>query len=208
MRLATALCVAGLLAAVAGAQPATPSMYEATVPLSANTERGRAQAFAEAMRQVLVQATGRAEAAQDPALASLVADAARHVQLYRQAPGRMLVVSFDARRIERLIAAADPSQVQTVTLTVAGIDGLAAYAEVSGFLESLLALRRLEVVRLSADSVVYRAVARGEPRQLALAIEQMPRLRREPSGADPVDSGTGTGSPPAGGVVLRYRYSP
>ncbi len=177
-------------------------MYEATVPLGANTERGRTEAFAEAMRQVLVQATGRTEAALEPALAPLVEQAARYVQLYRQLPGGMLLVSFDARRIERLLAAADPSQVRTITLAVEGIAGLTAYAEVTRHLESLLVLRQLQVTQLTADTVLYRAVARGEPRQLAQAIEQMPGLRPLSPGAAPA-----AGEVPAG-AVLRYRYSP
>lgn len=191
------------LAAIAGVPQAgarqsdAGSTYEATVPLSANTERGRSEAFAEAMRQVLARATGRPAAADEPALASLVKDAARYVQLYRQVQGGQLLVGFDGRRIEHFISAADPSQVRVVTVAVSGIVGVDAYAEVTARLEALMQLSNLEVAELSTDTVLYKARARGELQQLAQAIEQIPHLRP--------DAGTG-GSPSPD--TLRYRYSP
>ena len=63
-------------------------------------------ALQEAMRHTLVRATGRRDAADDPALARLVADPSRYVQSYRaQSPGVTQVV-FDGTAIERDIVAA------------------------------------------------------------------------------------------------------
>jgi hypothetical protein len=67
-------------------------------------------AFQDAMRVVLVRATGRREAGTDPAFQALVADAARFVQIYRPArAGSGTQVTFDAAALERAIAAAGGS---------------------------------------------------------------------------------------------------
>jgi hypothetical protein len=177
----------------AWAQPAPSSMYEATVALSANTERGRAQAFAEAMRQVLVQVTGRAGAPEEPGLAALVNDAGRYVQIYRPVPGGMLLVGFDGRRIDALVGAADPGQIRSVAVAVSGIADVDSYARVTAALEALMPVRRLEVVELHGDTVTYRASVRGDAGQLAQAVGGIAHLRPDDAGL--ADTGG-----------LRYRY--
>src|SRR5215472_9942351 len=54
-----------------------------------------APAVQDAMRQALVRATGRRESADDPALASLVADATRYVKSYVVGPRGESQVVFD-----------------------------------------------------------------------------------------------------------------
>jgi len=66
-------------------------------------------ALQEAMRQALVRATGRREAAEDPALAGIVADAAKYVQSYTTGPRGEPQVVFDAAAVQQAIIAAGRS---------------------------------------------------------------------------------------------------
>ena len=66
-------------------------------------------ALQEAMRQALVRATGRREAADDPALASLVSDAAKYVQDYTTGPRGEPQVVFNAGAVQQAIIAAGRS---------------------------------------------------------------------------------------------------
>jgi hypothetical protein len=66
-------------------------------------------ALQEAMRQALVRATGRREAASDPALASLIEDAAKYVKSYSPGPRGENQVTFDRSAVERAIVAAGRS---------------------------------------------------------------------------------------------------
>jgi len=68
-----------------------------------------ATALQEAMRQALVRATGRRESANDPALASLIEDAAKYVKSYSPGPRGETQVIFDRAAVERSIAAAGRS---------------------------------------------------------------------------------------------------
>jgi uncharacterized protein len=63
-------------------------------------------ALKEAMRQVLVRATGRREAADDPALGAIVAGAAKYVKTYATGPRGESQVVFDGAALESAIAAA------------------------------------------------------------------------------------------------------
>lgn len=76
-------------------------VYEAPVAGARTPE-----ALQDAMRQVLVRATGRRDAGSDPALAMLIADAGNYVQLYRPAAGGGTEVVFDGVAIEQAIRAA------------------------------------------------------------------------------------------------------
>lgn len=79
-------------------------LYDATVPLTDRSERGQAEAFQEAMRQVLVRVTGRRDAGDEPALAPLVNDARRYVQQFRVVGANQFFAGFDGARVERAIA--------------------------------------------------------------------------------------------------------
>ncbi len=76
-----------------------------TVDVAAQTPA----ALAQAMRAVLVRATGHAGAADDPELAALVANAAQYVQGYQQGPAGELEVTFKAGALEQAISAAGRS---------------------------------------------------------------------------------------------------
>jgi Uncharacterized protein conserved in bacteria (DUF2066) len=62
-----------------------------------------------AMRVALVRATGRRESADDPALAGIVANAAKYVQTYTTGPRGEAQVVFDGAAVERDIVAAGRS---------------------------------------------------------------------------------------------------
>ncbi|MEJ1966622.1 MAG: DUF2066 domain-containing protein [Gammaproteobacteria bacterium] len=66
-------------------------------------------AVQEAMRRVLVRATGRREAGTDPAFGSLVADAARYVQSSRKISNGTTLVVFDGAAVEQAITGAGRS---------------------------------------------------------------------------------------------------
>jgi hypothetical protein len=63
-------------------------------------------ALQSAMRQALVRATGRRESGDDPALASVIADAARYVQSYSNGPHGEPQVVFDAAAVGHALEAA------------------------------------------------------------------------------------------------------
>jgi Arc/MetJ family transcription regulator/copper chaperone CopZ len=60
-------------------------------------------AIQDAMRRVIVRATGRRESAGDPAFNSLVADAQRYVQSSRRVPNGNTLVTFDGAAVEQAI---------------------------------------------------------------------------------------------------------
>ena len=66
-------------------------------------------AVQNAMRQALVRATGRRESADDPALASMIADAARYVKSYASGPRGEPQVVFDAAAVGHAIDTAGRS---------------------------------------------------------------------------------------------------
>jgi len=66
-------------------------------------------AVQDAMRQALVRATGRREAADDPAFAAVITDAPRYVRSYATGARGESQVVFDGAAIERAIAAAGRS---------------------------------------------------------------------------------------------------
>jgi len=102
--LAVALAAVALLAG-AGARAATiGNLYQVLV---SPTSGGTPAALRQGMADVLVRVTGRRDAADLPALAPLVSDAARYVTSYRRAAGGRLAISFDGDAIEQAIAAAN-----------------------------------------------------------------------------------------------------
>jgi hypothetical protein len=81
-----------------------PSLYGAVV-----SDTDSQQAAQDAMRQVLVRLTGERDAAADPALAALIADARRYVQLQRSTTASATQVLFDASALRDAISAAGRS---------------------------------------------------------------------------------------------------
>lgn len=81
-------------------------MYTVTVPVTGQGESAQQAAFRDAMRDILIRATGRGDAADLESLAPLVASAGRHVVSFRRAAGNQLAVSFDGSTIENSIDAA------------------------------------------------------------------------------------------------------
>jgi uncharacterized protein len=81
-------------------------MYSVTVPVTGQGEAGQQAAFREALRDILIRATGRRDAADLESLAPMVAQAGRHVVSFRRAAGNQLAVTFDGSTIENAIDAA------------------------------------------------------------------------------------------------------
>jgi hypothetical protein len=81
-------------------------MYTVTVPVTGQGESAQQAAFRDAMRDILIRATGRRDAADLEGLAPLVAQAGRHVVSFRRAAGNQLAVTFDGSTIENSIDAA------------------------------------------------------------------------------------------------------
>lgn len=136
-------------ASVSAAQPA--AIGEVTV--QSTGEAG----FAEAMRIVLVRLTGRRAAATDPALAPLVRDARRYVQIVRPATGSSAPrITLDAAAIERSLLALEqplwarerPLVLGVIATAPAGADAAATRAA----LESAAHERGLPLRLMSASS--------------------------------------------------------
>jgi hypothetical protein len=99
-------------------------VYEASV------RSADAAAAQDAMRQVLVRATGRRDAGSDPALSGLVTNAARYVRSSRTTDGVTQVV-FDGAAVERDVNAAgrsvwDPDRPFTIVVLSPPLSGPAA----------------------------------------------------------------------------------
>ena len=160
-------------------------VYEANV--SAQTEANvQAQA---ALRQVLVRATGARDAANDPALASVLGQAAQYVLGTRPAGNSTTVVTvmFDAAALERDITAAGrvvwPTERPVVLVVLTGGPATGAFEnrrQVEGVLEST-ATRRGQPINPWA----------GRPTDAALAAAQRAR-------ADAVLIGYGDAVPTGG----------
>jgi uncharacterized protein len=96
------VCIAGLGFGGTAYSLTRAEMYQATTAVPGHCEGSAdSAAFQAAMKTVLVRVTGRRSADEDPALASLVANARRYVQQCRGAPDGQLWVAFDGPAIER-----------------------------------------------------------------------------------------------------------
>jgi hypothetical protein len=145
-----------LLVLVAGAwmspahAAAVPSLFAAVVP---DTDPQRAAQLA--MREVLVRLMGTREAAEDPALAGVIDDAKRYVQLERGTTRGATQVSFDAPALRAAIAAAgrslwDPDR-PLVWVVLPALGG-SATDELRTQLNAAAQLRGLPIALVSADN--------------------------------------------------------
>ncbi len=103
--------VAALSALLAFAAAGPAALGARPVPVYEVSVRGTdpVTVYPDAMREALVRATGRRDAATDPALAGLVTDAARYVRSSRANADGTIQVTFDGQAIERQIVAAGRS---------------------------------------------------------------------------------------------------
>lgn len=93
--LAAAICQAGVAAEV--------PLYKVTVPLKGGTEADRNAALGEALRVVVVRASGRQDAAGNAAVDASAARANRLVQQYSATPDQQLKVGFEATTIDGVL---------------------------------------------------------------------------------------------------------
>jgi hypothetical protein len=119
------------LAVCLPARAAEVALYQVTVPLKGNTEGDRNIAFAEALRSVVVRASGERAAGADPAVSAAADGANRLVQRYTATSDRQLKVGFDAAAIDKLLQQAGlpawPSE-RPATLVLMAAPGVAGGA--------------------------------------------------------------------------------
>jgi hypothetical protein len=144
-------------------------------------------ALQEAIRIALVRATGRRDADTDPALAGLIAQPRRFVQIVRAAPAGGTQVTFDGNALERAIVAAGrtvwPRERPVVLVVTQG--GAAAESDSGQVLTDTALLRGLPITVAPASSLGVPAV--GEvARDIALGAAQR-------AGADAVVVGSESG---------------
>src|SRR6186713_467206 len=176
-------------------------VYEATV--SAQTDPAvQAQA---ALRQVLVRATGARDAANDPALAGVLANAQQYVIATRPAStGSATTLVFDAAALERDITAAGralwPSERPLLLVVLTGGPAAGAFEsrrQVEGALDAA-GNRRGQPIRVARPEALSLPPAGDVPLDAALAAAQ--RL-----GADAVIIGYGDAA--TGGGPWRWNFS-
>jgi hypothetical protein len=90
---------------------ASPAALARTVRVYDVEVRGEAagSVVQDAMRRVIVRATGRREAAADPAFGALITDAAKYVQSSRKVSNGNTLVVFDSAAVEQAITSAGRS---------------------------------------------------------------------------------------------------
>jgi hypothetical protein len=160
-------------------------VYEASV-------RGSEAAAPEAMREVLVRATGRRDAGNDPALSDLVTNAARYVRSSRTTDGVSQFV-FDGAAIERDVDAAgrsvwNPERPFTIVVLSPPLSGPAADS-------ARRALEEIGEARGLPVALLPMAIADGSGNELAsdALLQSAQRL-----GGDAVLLGRTDGAPPSG----------
>lgn len=84
-----------------------PNLYSARVATDGIAGPALEEAFARALAEVLVRATGRRSVAADPAARSIIAGAGALVRQYQPLPGGQLRVEFDAHAVRTRLDAAN-----------------------------------------------------------------------------------------------------
>jgi hypothetical protein len=136
-------------AAAVSAAP-LPSLFAAVVP-DADPQRSAQLA----MREVLVRLVGSRQAADDPALAGVIGDAKRYVQLERNTTRGATQVIFDGPALRAAVAAAgrsvwDPDR-PLVWVVLPALGG-AATGDLRAQLNAAAQVRGLPIALVSADS--------------------------------------------------------
>ena len=144
------LVLLSLLAAAAANAAPVPSLYAATVPGSDPQHSAQA-----AMREVLVRLVGSRDAGDDPALAGIVEDAKRYVQLERNTTRGATQVIFDGPSLRAAVAGAgrsvwDPDRPLGWVLLPALAGG--ATDDLRSQLSAAAQVRGLPIALVSADS--------------------------------------------------------
>ena len=126
-RIAGWLALVLVAVAASTAQAAEVALYLVTVPLDGATEADRNTAFGEALRAVLVRASGRRDAGNKPAVVAAATRANRLVQQYSATPQGELKVGFDAATIDEILKDAGlpswPSERPATLVVMSGAAG-------------------------------------------------------------------------------------
>jgi hypothetical protein len=151
------LALLSMLAAAAANAAPVPSLYADIVPGSDPQHSAQV-----AMREVLVRLVGNREAADDPALAGIIEDAKRYVQLERNTTHGATQVIFDGPALRAAVAAAgrsvwDPDR-PLVWVLLPALPG-SATDDLRSQLNAAAQVRGLPIALVSADSAGPGAVA-------------------------------------------------
>jgi uncharacterized protein len=121
------LALAFVAVAASAAQAAEVALYRATVPLKGTTEADRNAAFGEALRAVVVRASGQRDAGSNPGVNASAGRANRLVQQYSATPEGELKVGFDAPTIDEILRDAGlpfwPSERPVTLVVMSGVAG-------------------------------------------------------------------------------------
>src|ERR1700722_13919205 len=144
------LALLPLLATAAANAAPVPSLYAAIVPGSDPQHSAQV-----AMREVLVRLGGNREAGGDPALAGIIEDAKRYVQLERNTTRGATQVIFDGPALRAAVAAAgrsvwDPDR-PLVWVLLPALPG-SATDDLRSQLNNAAQVRGLPIALVSADS--------------------------------------------------------
>jgi hypothetical protein len=144
------LALLSLLAAASASAAPVPSLYAAIVPGSDPQHSAQA-----AMREVLVRLVGNRDAGDDPALAGIVEDAKRYVQLERNTTRGATQVIFDGPSLRAAVAAAgrsvwDPDR-PLVWVLLPALPG-SATDDLRSQLNTAAQVRGLPIALVSAES--------------------------------------------------------
>ncbi len=177
-----ATCVLVLLSATAHGARAV-RWQDVTVPQAESTA-----ALQEALRIALIRATGRRDADTDPALAGLLSQPRRFVQLVRPAGAGTTQVTFDGNALERAIVAAGRTvwaRERPLVLVVTQGTAATPLAESGTALTDTAQLRGLPITVAAASSLGVPAVG-DVARDVALGAAQR-------AGADAIVVGSESG---------------
>jgi hypothetical protein len=161
------LALLSLLAAVSASAAPVPSLYAAIVPGSDPQHSAQV-----AMREVLVRLVGNRDAGDDPALAGIIEDAKRYVQLERNTTRGATQVIFDGPSLRAAVAAAgrsvwDPDR-PLVWVLLPALAG-AATDDLRAQLNAAAQVRGLPIALVSADTAGADAGNAGAAALLAAA---------------------------------------
>lgn len=165
-----------------GAQAANGSgLYAAQIPISAQTPDELKRGEAEGLAAVLVNVSGRADAAAQLGLRDALANPERYVEQYRYERGAdgaiTLWLQFTAAPIDALlrstgVSAASGAENQVYSLQVSGVVSFADYAQLLDYLARLNTVRSMQPQQIEADQVTVSFRLAGSFDQLVNQLAQ------------------------------------
>jgi len=190
------------------------SIWEATVPVTAQTPDELKRAAAVGLADVLVGVSGRSEVVQLPAVRAALAGADRYVAQYRyerqSAPENTLVLKlkFAQAAVEGLLRSSTSvpatASRQAVILTAIGVETFADYAQLLAYLDRIPGVRAALPQSISGNVVGVQLRFDGAIEQLTRQLALDHRLLPEVA---PVDASAANSTNPANATnPMHYRW--